>query len=69
MEVLDQPNLPEKARRKCENLNGGVPTEVAKLAAKHNEGHYRYEFDLGSGPPELVKMLWVYKDKDNNVVA
>jgi len=32
------------------------------------EGHRRYEFDLGSSAPELVKMLEIYKDKDNNPI-
>jgi hypothetical protein len=33
------------------------------------DGHYRFEFDLGSSKPELVKMLWIAKDRNNNVIT
>lgn len=43
--------------------------ETAKEGPEWREGHYRYEFDLGTDAPELVKMLWVAKDRRNNWVT
>jgi hypothetical protein len=30
---------------------------------------FRYEFDVGSDAPELVKRLWVRKDRNSNIVT
>ena len=43
--------------------------EQAKEGPEWREEHYRYEFDVGSDAPELVKMLWVAKDRKNNTVT
>jgi hypothetical protein len=75
-ENIDQANLSAKAHQKCIDremnmaiLAAPALAEAAKEGSKWREGHYRYEFDLGSGPPELIKMLWVVKDRDNNTVT
>jgi hypothetical protein len=49
----------------------GAPAldELAKEGPKWREGHYRYEFDVGSDAPDIVKMLWVVKDKDDKTVT
>lgn len=46
-----------------------VLAETMKQGPKWREGHYRYEFDVGSDTPELVKLLWVVKDQANNTVT
>jgi hypothetical protein len=52
-----------------------VQREMMREQAETKEGpewrdeHYRYEFDVGSDAPELVKMLWVAKDRKNNTVT
>ena len=43
--------------------------ELAEKGPEWRNGHYRYEFDVGSDAPELVKMLWVATDRKNNVVT
>jgi hypothetical protein len=71
-EFLDKTDLPKKIRQKCINrqaLTASATAEAIKDGPKWNEGHYRYEFDLGSGIPELIKMLWIVKDKDNNTIT
>jgi len=32
-------------------------------------GHYRFEFDVGLSKPELVKMLWVARDRNDKVLT
>src|ERR1700719_2259917 len=71
-----QPNLSKKLQQKCANrdlvdaqIRAPALDAAMKEGPKWREGHYRYEFDLGSGAPELIKMLWVVKDKDNNTVT
>jgi hypothetical protein len=100
-ESVEQPNLSDKDRQKCEQderqdkrdriameaevsamgMKDDVAREVQRLEKegqkyqalaekkKLHDTYYRYEFDLGSGPPELVKMLLVGKDSDNNIVS
>lgn len=46
-----------------------IAREAEEKGPVWREGHYRYEFDVGSDAPELVKMLWVVKDRNNNVVT
>ena len=43
--------------------------ETAKEGPEWRDEHYRYEFDVGSDAPELVKMLWVAKDRKNNALT
>ena len=31
------------------------------------DGHYRFEFDVGPSKPELVKILWVARDRNDKV--
>jgi hypothetical protein len=71
-EFIDKANLPKKIHQKCLNrqaLTASATAETMKELPKWKEGHYRYEFDLGSGVPELIKMLWTVKDKDNNTTT
>lgn len=72
----DQPNLSKKAREKCESrksfeseVAGSILAEEMKEGPKWRDGHYRYEFDLGPDPPELVKMLWIVKDRNNVTIT
>jgi len=73
---INHANLSKKDQQKCANKDAfeaqiAAPALDAAMKAepKGHEGHYRYEFDLGSGTPELIKMLWVVKDKDNNTIT
>jgi hypothetical protein len=43
--------------------------ELRRQTPKMHDGHYRCEFDLGSGAPELVKMLWVAKDENDKTIT
>jgi len=69
---VEKQNLSKKQHQACADraaVEGSIQLQVAaeveKLGQKWHDGHYRYEFDLGSGPPELVKMLWVVKDAND----
>jgi len=72
----NQVNLSKKDQQKCANkdlfdarIEAPISDAIIKEEPKWHDGHYRYEFDLGSGTPELIKMLWVVKDKSNNTVT
>jgi hypothetical protein len=76
-ESINPPNQTQKAAQDCYEATHylGDPATLLKMAEEEREkgpewreGHYRYEFDVGSDAPELVKMLWVAKDRKNNVV-
>jgi len=74
--LIDVSNQSKAIRKKCAYWASGeaaltaqAQINAAKGAATWHDGHYRYEFDVGSDAPELVKMLWVVKDKDNNIVT
>lgn len=82
-EDIDPPNQSKKATQDCwakAYPPGYTPPgmdpdtlyrramETAEKGQEWRGGHYRYEFDVGSDVPELVKMLWVAKDRKNNVV-
>src|SRR5690242_7778631 len=65
---VDRTDLSGKDHQKCVDKASrmarlGLQSLPEKTAT--HEGHRRYEFDLGSGAPELVKMLEISKDKDN----
>jgi hypothetical protein len=69
---VEKQNLSKKQQQYCAQmaaLEGSMQPEVAakveRLEQKWHDGHYRYEFDLGSDAPELVKMLWVVKDAND----
>lgn len=69
---IDRDDLSEKDHQKCVDKAArlakmGLQPLPAKSATV--EGHRRYEFDLGSGAPELVKILEISKDKNNNTVT
>jgi hypothetical protein len=76
---IDRANQSKKVHQKCADrettmaamaaLAAPALAEAAKEGPKWREGHYRYEFDVGPDAPELIKMLWVVKDKDNNTVT
>ncbi len=75
-EWIDPPNQSKKAIQDCwaaTNYQGDTAVllekdkELAEKGPEWREGHYRYEFDVGADAPELVKMLWVAKDRKNNV--
>jgi hypothetical protein len=70
-EDVDTPNQSAKFHQQCVDSEARLAVMAAPAAVKdaEREGHFRYEFDLGNDSPELVKMLWVSKDKDNNVVS
>jgi hypothetical protein len=75
-EGIDQPNLSKAARQKCvdrETLmtqaEASSLADEVKNGPKWRDGHYRYEFDLGAAAPELIKMLWVVKDRNNNIIT
>lgn len=67
---IDKTNLPKKQQQKCAAMaaaNASIQADVLANLMKQGpqpQGHYRYEFDVGSNAPELVKILWVVKDKD-----
>lgn len=75
-EDVDQPNLSKKDRRKCadkesfeQQAAASALAEEMKEGPKWRDGHYRYEFDLGPGAPELIKMLWIVKDRNNVTIT
>lgn len=69
-ENVDPSKQSKKVRQSCQEMAAlAASTNGNSAASQWREGHYRYEFDLGSGTPELVKRLWVAKDKDNNIVT
>jgi len=79
-EATDPPNQSTKAHQKCADSEAeldaaGASTraemadEIAKKGPEWREGHYRYEFDVGSDAPELVKTIWVANDRNNNIVT
>jgi hypothetical protein len=65
---INQANLSKKDQQKCADRDAFV-AQIEVPASKWHDGHYRYEFDLGSGSPELIKMLWVVKDKDDKTLT
>jgi len=65
MEHLIKTDLSQKQRQQCEKKMQSLPLGAAYKEKR--DFHYRYEFDLGSGPPELVKTLSVWKDENNNI--
>jgi len=75
-EEIDAVNLPKKLQKKCAERKAAMASAEAQALARDmregpmwREGHYRFEFDVGSSKPELVKMLWIAKDRNNNVVT
>jgi hypothetical protein len=50
-------------------LGVGAMAETAKEGPEWRDEQYRYEYDVGSDAPELVKMLWVAKDRKENTVT
>jgi hypothetical protein len=77
-ENIDPPNQSSKDHQKCIDrdaqldamgIQAEIADEVAKKGPEWREGHYRYEFDVGSDTPELVKTVWVVKDRSNNVLT
>ena len=64
LSARDHQNCVDKAARLAKMGLRPLPAKSATV-----EGHRRYEFDFGSGAPELVKMLEVSKDKDNKTVT
>jgi hypothetical protein len=82
-EDIDLPNLSKKAHQQCldeeahsfaasplgASTRAEIEDEIAKKGPEWREGHYRYEFDVGSNDPELVKMLWIAKDRKDNLVT
>jgi len=68
---VDPSKQSKKVRQSCQEMATLAATspEAKALASRWREGHHRYEFDLGNDAPELVKRLWVAKDKDNNIVT
>jgi hypothetical protein len=76
----DPPNQSKKVHDNCAQTEAemaafetstlaDMAAETAKEGPEWREGHYRYEFDLGTDAPELVKMSWVVKDRRNNWVT
>jgi len=61
---VDPATQSKQVHRMCMALEA----DAARNRPKVQRGHYRYEFDLGSDTPELVKMLWVV-DETKEVVA
>lgn len=53
--AADTSRQPKKVQEKCLFLSAAF----AKAAANAKKGHYRYEFDLGTDTPEVVKMSWI----------
>jgi hypothetical protein len=79
LDQSDPPDQPSKVHQKCVDTEAQIEAmgastrseiadEIAKKGPEWREGHYRYEFDVGSETPELVKKLWVAKDRSNNIV-
>jgi hypothetical protein len=73
---VDPANQSKKAHQECVNRKAVMAAmaapalaELAKEGPAWREVHYRYEFDVGSDAPELVKMLRVARGRDNNVVT
>jgi hypothetical protein len=80
---IKKTNLPKKQLETCMSreqsrermrvlLQPSTDVAIAKLERSHpktHDGHYRLEFDLGSGAPELVKMLWVAKDENDKTIT
>jgi hypothetical protein len=69
---IDRTDLSAKDHQKCVDK----AARLAKMGLEPlpektpmGEKRRRYEFDLGPGAPELIKMLEVSKDKDNNTVT
>lgn len=69
---IDRTDLSAKDHQKCVDK----AARLAKMGLQPlpektpmGERWRRYEFDLGPGAPELIKMLEVSKDKDNNTVT
>lgn len=77
-------SLEDKKASKQRDRNRAVEADVAESLARaeqtlllgldelpeaSRELRYHFEFDVGSDTPELVKMLWVAKDKDNNTIT
>lgn len=58
----------EKEAR-MEAMGAPALAQLEKEGPKWREGHYRYEFDVGADAPELVKVLWVVKDKEDKTVT
>jgi len=70
---VDPSKQSKRVHQKCLDMAmaaAAVLAEEMKEGPKWREGHYRYEFDL-SGPdgPELVKMLWIAKDRNGNTIT
>ena len=69
---VDRTDLSAKDHQKCVDkaarlLKMGLQPLPEKTPTR--EGRRRYEFDLGPGAPDLIKMLEVSKNKDNNIVT
>jgi len=68
-EAVDPSKQAQKVQQDCQQMAAlAAAGERDSPAPAWRDGHYRYEFDLGSDPPELVKRLWIVKNKDNNEV-
>lgn len=75
-ETTDVANLSKKAQKRCQDQKSLIASVEAETLSRDmregpmwREGHYRFEFDVGSTKPELVKMLWIAKDRNNNVIT
>jgi hypothetical protein len=75
-ERTDVANLPKKLQRKCADRKDAMASQELQIDAQAmregpmwKDGHYRFEFDVGLSKPELVKMLWVVKDRNDKVIT
>jgi hypothetical protein len=69
---VDSAKQSKRVHQKCLDMASAAAsalTEEMREGPKWREGHYRYEFDLGADGPELVKMLWIAKDRNGNIVT
>ena len=70
------PNLPKELQKKCADRKEAMPSDELQLDAQAmregpmwRDGHYRFEFDVVLSKPELVKMLWLARDRNDKVLT
>ena len=62
---VDSAKQSARVHQRCIDMARAAATSGIKI--KH--GRYRYEFDLGTDAPELVKMLWIVDQTKETSVA